>query len=154
MRLLAGHRPGQGADALSVMIEEAILAQFAHRHEFVAIPAELVAVELARRRRIARRQLVPTDALFRAWRKDVALGIRIVRRGDRLHHVKWRALRIRYHGNSPDIWNVGRPHIGLAAGLLDRSNAPLDILYVNVAEPRRPRSVLLHLIRERQHAAG
>src|SRR5689334_11994770 len=55
LRLLSGHRAAERADPLTMMVEEAVFAHFAHIHELVAAPAELLAVEAPRGRRIAGR---------------------------------------------------------------------------------------------------
>src|SRR4051812_15264979 len=96
MRLLlrhgaAGSRKDR-ADPNTIMIDKAVIALLAHRHEVVARPAEDVAIELARRGRIGCAELVPADTLLLARRKDVALAAFLASRRDRLHHIERRTL--------------------------------------------------------------
>src|SRR6476619_4565488 len=71
-RTSAGHHAAHGANSLPAMVEEAIFAQIAHRHELIADPAEQFTIECARRVGLGGAELVPRNALVLGWREDVA----------------------------------------------------------------------------------
>src|SRR5689334_5889786 len=152
--LILVHHAGDSTEANAMMVEETVFSVFAHVHELVAGPAELLAVEAPSRDGIARRQFVPGTAAILAWREDRARLVLAALRRDRLHHIEWRALRVGNHGDPADIGDIGCRHQSFPAGLLDRFDRLVDIRDVNVAEPGRTGTMLLHFSVERQHAAG
>ena len=119
-------------------------------------PAELLAVEARARRRVAGRQLVPAAArLIGVGREDVA---RLVLAAFRAGSASSRR-RARPAGRRPS--RSGRRSgcrsaaiSALPPACFDRGDRRIDVVDADVAEPGRAGAVLLHLVGQREHAAG